>query len=119
VPPLFRRFVVERVFTVKIEVRPSRIHGLGVFAKKRIVRRERIGSYLARPTRRNGAYVLWVEDEGIGTVQGYNGFGRLRYLNHSMEPNSAFDGLELFALRPIRPGEEITIHYGDEWSHQT
>lgn len=102
---------------MKIEVRPSRIHGLGVFAKRQIRRRERIGSYLSRRTRRDGMYVLWVEDEELGKVEGYDGYGRLRYLNHSAMPNSAFDGLELYALRPIRPGEEITIHYGEEWAH--
>jgi len=102
---------------VKFEVRPSRIHGLGVFAKRPIDRKERIGSYLAHRTRRDGMYVLWVEDDRGGKWRGFNGYGRLRYLNHSSAPNSEFDGLSLFAIRPIRPGEEITIHYGQEWEN--
>ncbi len=100
---------------MKIEVRPSPIHGLGVFAKKTIDKDERIGRYLANRTRRDGTYVLWVEEDDVGRWSGYDGYGRLRYLNHSRSPNSEFDGLELFAIRPIRRGEEITVHYGLEW----
>lgn len=100
---------------MKIEVRPSSIHGRGVFAKKTIQKGERIGQYLARKTNRDGKYVLWVEYEQTKEIKGYEGFGRLRFLNHSSRANSRFDGLELFALKPIQPGEEITFHYGEEW----
>ena len=34
-----------------------------------------------------------------------------RYLNHSCEPNGAFRGLTLVALRAIAAGEELTFHY--------
>jgi hypothetical protein len=58
--------------------------------------------------------VLWlVDEEGR---QGYDGYGRLRFLNHSGTPNSEFDGLDLYAVRTIQPAEEITIHYGEEWA---
>jgi SET domain-containing protein len=101
---------------MKIEVRPSPIHGCGVFARRPIRKGERIGQYLARRTNRDGRYVLWVEHEETKVIKGYEGFGRLRFLNHRRKPNSKFDGLELYALKPIQPGEEITCHYGDEWS---
>ena len=38
----------------------------------------------------------------------------LRYLNHSADPHAEFVGFELFAVRDIRPDEEITIDYGEE-----
>ena len=46
--------------------------------------------------------------------QGYEGYGRLRFLNHRRPANSDFEGLDLYALTNIRPGEEITIDYGDD-----
>ena len=44
----------------------------------------------------------------------------LRFLNHACEPNGMFRDRELFAIRPIASGEEITIDYNaheDELSH--
>ncbi|HOG29462.1 MAG TPA: SET domain-containing protein-lysine N-methyltransferase, partial [Vicinamibacterales bacterium] len=32
--------------------------------------------------------------------------------NHSCNPNTAFSGLNLVALRDIRAGEELTVDYG-------
>lgn len=99
-----------------VEVRRSPIHGRGVFARKRIQQGQWIGRYLSRRTDRDGRYVLWLFDEDDSQGAGYDGYGRLKFLNHHAEPNSEFDGLELYALRAIEPGEEITIHYGDEWT---
>ena len=95
------------------EVKPSPIHGRGVFARRRIRKGRRIGRYLSRRTERDGTYVLWVEHEN--GWRGYQGYGRLRFLNHRQNANAEFDGLELYATRTIQPGEEITIHYGEEW----
>lgn len=99
---------------MKIEVRPSPIHGMGVFATTLIRKEERIGRYVGYRTQRDGRYVLWVTGR-TGKWQGYRGYGRLRFLNHDPHPNSEFRGLDLYAVRPIRPGEEITFHYGEEW----
>ena len=98
-----------------IEVRSSSIHGLGVFATRTIRKGEWIGRYVGRRTERDGTYVYWVQDGDAW--KGYEGFGRLRFLNHHDQPNSEFEGFELHALRTILPGEEITIHYGDEWEN--
>ncbi len=100
-----------------IEVRSSPIHGLGVFARRTFRKGTWIGRYTARKTNRDGTYVLWVYDEARKLVSGYDGYGRLRYLNHHPRPNGELDGLDLYALRTIRPGEEITIHYGEDWAH--
>jgi hypothetical protein len=40
------------------------------------------------------------------------GRNRLRFLNHAKDPNAEFDGFDLYALRAIAVGEELTIDYG-------
>lgn len=95
----------------RITVAPSRIHGRGIFAGEPIGRGEHVGSYLGRGARRNGRYVLWVR-QGDGTLAGISGQNDLRYVNHASRPNAIFVDHELFALRRIRPGEEITVDYG-------
>ncbi len=97
----------------RIDTQASTIHGHGVFAKETIRRGQFIGRYLARRTETDGPYTLWVEhEEG---VRGYDGFGRLRFLNHASQPNAEFDDRDLYATRTIRSGEEITIDYGEAW----
>lgn len=97
-----------------IETRPSPIHATGVFAKRAIASGAFIGRFAGRRTDRQTDHTLWVE---VGEeVRGYEGTGRLRYLNHSRSPNAEFEGRDLYALRRIRAGEEITIDYGPDWA---
>ncbi len=49
----------------------------------------------------NGVYMLWDEDPRRWAPQ-----------NHSCDPNTAYSGLNLIALRDIRCGEELTVDYG-------
>jgi len=56
--------------------------------------------------------LLWIGDER--GYQEYRGYGRLRFLNHSIRANNEFRRL---ATRTIRRGQEITFHYGEEWEH--
>lgn len=101
---------------MKIVVRPSPLHGLGVFAGGKICKGERIGRFVSRRTDLDGPHVLWLLDDN--GEQGYRGCGRLRYLNHSDRPNSEFIDLDLHALQTIRRGEEITIDYNGNGSDQ-
>ena len=41
--------------------------------------------------------------------------GSLRFVNHTSKPNAEFFGRDLYATKTIRAGDEITIHYGEEW----
>jgi SET domain-containing protein len=91
-------------------VAPSPIHGKGLFARSHIKRETYIGTYEGPQAKKNGSHVLWVYDENDEIV-GRRGLNKLRYLNHSDKPNAEFDGFDLYALRNIRPGEEITIDY--------
>jgi len=97
----------------RLELKKSPIHGTGVFATQRIRRNELIGIFHGPRTRRNGKFVLWIE-EGDDVV-GIKGTGTLRHLNHAARPNAAFRRDRLYALREIRPGDEVTIHYGEDW----
>ena len=51
--------------------------------------------------------------------RGYEGSGRLRYLNHASTPNAEFDARNLHALRKIEKDEEVTIFYGEDWADVT
>ena len=95
-------------------VAASPIHGRGLFASHEISEGERIGAYEGPEVEQDSAHVLWIEDED-GLLRGIRGENELRFVNHSPLPNAAFEGPELFAMRRIAGGEEITIHYGDEW----
>jgi SET domain-containing protein len=94
----------------------SSIHGRGAFAKAPIEAGTHIGDYTGTPADEDGTYVLWVEGDD-GDFHGIDGDGVLRWLNHSSTPNVEFDGPELYALRDIAAGEELTFHYGEEWEH--
>ncbi len=97
-----------------LEVKESPIHGKGLFARKKIDSGELIGRYMGPRVKRNGTYVLWVEEDD-GSYFGVSGRNRLRFLNHSEVPNAEFEDQDLYATRMIRPGDEICFHYGDEW----
>ncbi|MBN2163378.1 MAG: SET domain-containing protein [Pontiellaceae bacterium] len=104
----------------KLKVRKSRIHGKGVYAVERIPAGEKIGTYHGTVTEEDSTYVLWVTDES-GREYGIHGETDLKFLNHSGSPNAEFDGEDLYALVDIRPGDEITFHYGEdfaEWLRQ-
>ena len=109
--------LVQRPLAENIFVSESPIHGRGCFARRRIEKGEWIGAYEGEPTMDDNTYVLWVDRGGPETEdwRGVDGCNDLRYMNHSASGNAEFIGLDLFALREIEPGEEITFHYGDEW----
>lgn len=98
----------------KLEVRQSRIHGKGVYAIEPIEKGAKIGTYQGFRTDEDDTYVLWITDLD-GTEYGVNGTGDLKFLNHAPHPNAEFDGEELYALESIKPGDEITFHYGEQF----
>ncbi|MEJ2609604.1 MAG: SET domain-containing protein [Candidatus Thiodiazotropha sp.] len=95
---------------------PSPIHGNGLFAKVPIAKGDYIGSYEGPTAKRNGTYVLWVFEDDKEPV-GRSGRNLLRYLNHKEKGNAEFDGFDLYALRKIKPNEEITFNYGS-WEEE-
>jgi hypothetical protein len=88
----------------------SSIHGMGVFASRRINEGEIIGNLSATPAYRNGSHVLWITEKRKVRVN-----CNLRFVNHSEFPNAVYyDTLEVVALRNINKGEEITHDYSGE-----
>lgn len=102
-------------------VADSAVHGRGLFARRDIPADTRIGHYDGSQTLENGMHVLWVEaDEGSEEEWiGYDGINELRFLNHAKQPNGEMDGRDLYSIRDICAGEEITIDYGEEFEAET
>lgn len=101
-----------------VEARASSIHGMGVFALRDIPADTLIGRYRGPVVQEDGMHVLWIQDEDGVDEYGIDGRNILRYLNHDHAANAIFDGDELYAERDIARGEEITIHYGDDWTDE-
>lgn len=102
----------------------SRITGRGLFAGTLIPARAKIGEFegevisIAEARRRAAGKrivaIIELEKRAIDASVTPRGF---RYINHSCEPNT-FTRLtqvraEFYALRRIRPGEELTVDYGE------
>ena len=105
----------ERAMLDRIEVRESRIHGKGIFARKRLREGQRIGRFEGDTTMRNGIYVLWLLGED-GSEIGIRGRNVLRFLNHGKPANAEFIDDELYILRNVQPGSEVLIDYGEGWA---
>jgi len=110
-----------------IEVRASRVHGQGVFATKSIEKGRRIIEY-------TGKRILWndvpedLDDphtflfglaDGIHVIDPAIGGNDARWINHSYQPN--YEAIEeeddcdfIYALRGLRPGEELFYDYALE-----
>ena len=104
----------ERAMLERIEVRRSRIHGRGIFARRRLRKGQRIGRFEGDSTRVDGTYVLWLIGDD-GPEVGIRGRNALRFLNHANWPNAEFQDDELYAVRNVQPGAEVFIDYGEAW----
>jgi hypothetical protein len=115
----------------KTEVRPSPIHGAGLFAKHAIAPGEIVavkgghvltGAQWAdlEPTL-GPAEIQIAEDLFIAPVRQHHRDGSMLYTNHSCDPNLAIQGqIVLVAMRDIAPGEELTIDWAttDDGDHE-
>jgi uncharacterized protein len=110
-----------------IEVRDSALHGLGVFATKRIKKGARVVEYLgervshAEADRRyddkdenDNHTFLFIVDGRTVIDAGVDG-NEARFINHGCDPNceSVIEERRVFieAIRDIAPGEELTYDY--------
>ena len=119
-----KRLPHERVYT---RLKPSKIHGVGVFAIMDIPK----GTYVFRE---DDESIVWVEKESLqflptevkelyddfciidgkryGCPRHFDALTPSWYLNHSETPNVAADkDFRFFALRDIKIGEELTTDY--------
>ena len=114
--PAYQKFAVD--------VGPSAIDGLGVFAAEAIVARRKIGEIrgesisvdTARIRATRHERIMIVEVSARRALDFSKSADPMRYTNHSCAPNArlslAQGRVEFYALRPIAPGEEITVDYG-------
>jgi SET domain-containing protein len=111
-----------------IEVRPSDVHGQGVFAVTSISAGRLVGRYEGRRyTEAEASSKAW--DDGLtylfglsdGTIiDGADGGNATRHLNHACTPNcQAVEhrkrggelGIVIETIRSVRAGEELTLDY--------
>jgi len=101
------------------------IEGEGLFAAETISKGQLIIEYTgeriddAESERRGGRYLFEVKKNLV--IDGSHPSHTARYINHACNPNAEAehevteDRVYIRALRKIRPGEEITIDYGEEY----
>ncbi|OGG61911.1 hypothetical protein A3C87_00755 [Candidatus Kaiserbacteria bacterium RIFCSPHIGHO2_02_FULL_49_34] len=99
--------------------------GLGLFAETSIAKGGFIIEYTGEritvdeADMRGGQYLFQVTD--TLTIDGRDRSNKARYINHSCKPNAEAEHLEdgdrifIRAKKSIKPGEEITYHYGKEF----
>ena len=108
-----------------VAVGPSTIDGQGAFAAEAIPARRKIGEIRGesisvreawRRARRQ-ARIMIVEVSPRRAVDASRSTDPLRYTNHSCAPNSVLHirrgRIEIFSMREVAAGEELTIDYGD------
>jgi hypothetical protein len=105
-----------------LTVKKSTIHGKGCFATRSFARGKKIAEYAgeritdAEADRRSHRRVLRTCDlDGRWSIDGSRGGNGTHYINHSCAPNCymkiLYGHILFFALRDIKPGEEITADY--------
>ncbi|HEY2808897.1 MAG TPA: SET domain-containing protein-lysine N-methyltransferase [Steroidobacteraceae bacterium] len=125
---------VERRGGSLIEVRDSPVHGLGVFALRRIRKGTRVIEYLGerishkeadrrydlKEANDNHTFLFIVDGQTVIDA-GVDG-NAARFINHTCGPNceSVTQDRRVFieAIRTIEPGEELSYDYRIEWDPQ-
>jgi SET domain-containing protein len=105
-----------------IAFKPSRIHGIGGFARVDIRRGKRLIEYIGpriskadaqAELQKQNAYIFILNE--TTDIDGSVEWNLARFLNHSCNPNCeadiVHDRVWLYALRNIRAGEELTYNY--------
>jgi SET domain-containing protein len=123
--------IVERIKNTYCRLKPSTIHGTGVFAIREIPKG--INPFLSEPKQKwikinKKAFdgmdeeiikliedFFWFDKKGNGwvTEEGISGMGMSFYPNHSKQPNlkRADDDGNFVSLRIIKKGEELLVDY--------
>jgi SET domain-containing protein len=105
------------------EVKPSGIHGMGVFARVNIAAETQILEYVGeriskkeslRRRKANNFFVFVVTNKF--DIDGGVDWNPARFINHSCAPNCEArmedERIWIYAVRELRAGEELTFNYG-------
>ena len=107
------------------DVKPSRIHGRGLFARTALPARRKLGELAgkivslraARRTARSSRSIKIVEFGDGWALDATTDSNCFQYINHSCKPNTFLrlyrHRVEFYALRRIAAGEELTCDYGE------
>jgi uncharacterized protein len=105
------------------EVRASRIHGMGVFARVDVSAETRILEYVGERIskeeslrrRQDGNFFVFIVTDEFD-IDGVVDWNPARFINHSCSPNCEArmeeERIWIYALRDIRAGEELGFNYG-------
>lgn len=107
-----------------LSLKVQRSHsGRGLFTEDHIPKGACIIEYIGRPAtakqmkENRGKYLFWTSDTSM--IDGYIAANKARFINHSCRPNCEIDirkrRIYVFALRAIKPGEELSYDYGEEY----
>ncbi|MDQ3650110.1 MAG: SET domain-containing protein [Acidobacteriota bacterium] len=114
-----------RLNAFNFQVKRSRIQGRGLYALSSIPARRKLGELggelitrrEARRRARHAQCIMIVETGEMTAVDASRGGNDFRYVNHSCSPNTfmriCWGRIEFYALRRIKPGEELTCDYGE------
>jgi SET domain-containing protein len=100
---------------VNYYIHKSEIHGKGIFANKNFNENEKIGHLINVVSEKDPKlkYFKSSLSDSLGTFLERSELER--YLNHSFHPNAKCkitgSTVELFAIKPIKKHEEITVDY--------
>ena len=105
------------------EIRPSRIHGTGVFARADIAAETRVVEYMGERLskdeslrrRRAGNFFVFIVTDQFD-IDGAVESNPARFINHSCDPNCEArmedERIWIIAKRDIKAGEELSFNYG-------
>ena len=108
-----------------VDVLPSVIDGQGAFAAEAIPARRKIGEIrgesvsvrTARQRAKGQQRIMIVEVSDKRAIDASLSTDPLRFTNHSCRPNAVLrirqGRVEFYAMRALRPGDEITVDYGE------
>jgi SET domain-containing protein len=123
--------LLQNLASLKVQLRPSKVHGIGVFAITAITKNERNlfsndkNPWLKVPTTETDKlpkhvravitnYCLYDEKHYYIPQRAFKVVDLVMFINHSDRPNikSINDGEDFIALRNIKANEELFVDYG-------
>jgi SET domain-containing protein len=105
------------------EVKPSHIHGMGVFARADLSKDTRVLEYLGERVtkaeslrrRKEGNFFVFIVTDQFD-IDGAVDWNPARFINHSCAPNCDArmedEHIWIIARRDIKAGEELSFNYG-------
>jgi uncharacterized protein len=123
-PPARAKGVPADAQKFAVQVGPSAIDGQGVFAAEPIPARRKIGEIRGEPISaaeakrrsRGQARIMIVALSDRRALDASASSDPMRFTNHSCRPNAvlriAQGRVEFYAMRDVKPGEELTVDYG-------